>query len=82
MLLGCSTSSKRRSFQPPNDILIGGFNDRIWGHGGRDTLDGGGGNDTMFGVPEDADTLRGGSGNDSAAQDAKDLYDSVEVMLV
>ena len=65
-----------------NDALNGGGNnDRIFGHGGNDTLVGGGGNDTMFGGPEDADTVRGGTGNDGAAQDAKDFYESVEVML-
>jgi len=65
-----------------NDVLVGGGNnDVILGEGGRDTIIGGGGNDRLFGGPDDADKILGGSGTDSAAQDDKDIYDSVEVLL-
>jgi hypothetical protein len=36
----------------------------------------------MFGGPDESDRIFGGPGSDSAAQDEKDTYDSVEVMLV
>ena len=54
---------------------------RLFGLAGADTLIGGGGNDRMFGGPDDADKILGGSGTDSAAQDDKDTYESIEVLL-
>ncbi len=74
-----------------NDSLVGGQgkdylfgnsgNDILNGNGGVDTLSGGGGNDRLFGGPNDADIINGNAGNDSAANDAKDKYDSVETLL-
>ncbi len=63
------------------DYLLGGAGkDDLFGNAGIDTLSGAGGNDRLFGGP-DADYLYGGAGTDSAANDAKDTYSSVEILL-
>lgn len=66
-----------------NDSLEGGAGaDRLYGQNGNDTLNGGGGNDLLFGGPSSADTIIGGAGdNDRAADDDKDSYSTVEVLL-
>lgn len=66
-----------------NDSLNGGAGaDRLYGQNGNDTLNGGGGNDLLFGGPSSADNIIGGAGdNDRAADDDKDSYSTVEVLL-
>jgi Ca2+-binding RTX toxin-like protein len=65
-----------------NDYLLGGAGkDFLSGNGGKDTLSGAGGEDLLFGGPLSADKIYGGAGNDQAAEDALDVYDSVEELL-
>lgn len=66
-----------------NDSLNGGAGaDRLHGQNGNDTLNGGGGNDLLFGGSSSTDTIIGGAGdNDRAADDDKDTYSTVEVLL-
>lgn len=64
-----------------NDYCLGGAGkDDLFGDAGRDTLSGAGGNDRHFGGTG-VDRVRGGNGTDSAAQDAQDLFESIEAFI-
>ena len=61
---GDATSDDFLTGDGADTVIAGAGNDRLFGQGDDDNLDGGAGNDQLFGDDGD-DTLTGGSGNDT-----------------